>query len=70
MAAYIWTRDLVRAHRFAAAIDAGDVHLNSPSFDYSLPFGGHKQSGWGGENGPKALDAFLTTKTVYVDPTP
>jgi acyl-CoA reductase-like NAD-dependent aldehyde dehydrogenase len=70
LAAYIWTRDLVRAHRFAAAIEAGNINLNAPGFDYGMPFGGLKQSGWGSEHGPDALDAFLSTKTVYVDLTP
>jgi acyl-CoA reductase-like NAD-dependent aldehyde dehydrogenase len=31
-----------------------------------MPFGGYKESGWGRENGPDGLEAYLETKSVLV----
>ena len=44
----IWTCDLSRAHGLSAEIKVGMVWVNTPvAFNAKLPFGGHKQSGWG-----------------------
>jgi len=68
LAAGIWTRDVKRAHRVAAAIDAGTVWVNTYGwFDVAAPYGGFKMSGYGKELGEEALDAYLQTKTVWVD---
>jgi len=65
LAASVWTRDLSAAHRTAARIRAGTVWINCHSyFSPELPKGGHKQSGWGYENGAPGLDNYLETKTV------
>ena len=68
LAAGVWTRDIKRAHRVAAAVDAGTVWVNTYGwFDVAAPYGGFKQSGYGKELGEEALEAYLQTKTVWVD---
>lgn len=65
LAASVWTRDLSAAHRTASGIRAGTVWINCHSyFSPELPKGGHKESGWGYENGAPGLDNYLETKTV------
>lgn len=67
LAAGLWTRDLARAHRVAAALRGGSVFVNSWGLaDPAMPFGGMKASGLGRENGREALDAYLETKSVYM----
>jgi len=65
LAASIWTRDISRAHRTAAAIKAGLVWINSHGIpDMAVPFGGYKQSGWGRENGYESLLQYTELKSV------
>jgi phenylacetaldehyde dehydrogenase len=65
LAASVWTQDLSTAHRLSARIRSGTVWINCHSyFSPELPKGGHKQSGWGYENGAPGLDNYLETKTV------
>ncbi|MEZ5152293.1 aldehyde dehydrogenase family protein [Rhodococcus zopfii] len=65
LAASVWTRDLSTAHRVAGRIRAGTVWINCHSyFSPELVKGGHKQSGWGYENGAAGLDNYLENKTV------
>jgi betaine-aldehyde dehydrogenase len=62
----IWTRDGARALRVARAIDTGVLSINSnSSVRVTTPFGGFKQSGYGRELGPHALDAYTEVKTIY-----
>jgi betaine-aldehyde dehydrogenase len=62
----IWTRDGARALRVARAVDAGVLSINSnTSVRVSTPFGGFKQSGYGRELGPHALDAYTEVKSIY-----
>ncbi len=62
----IWTRDGGRALRLARAIDTGVLSINSnTSVRVSTPFGGFKQSGYGRELGPHALDAYSEVKSIY-----
>ena len=62
----IWTRDGARALRVARAIETGVLSINSnSSVRVSTPFGGFKQSGYGRELGPHALDAYTEVKTIY-----
>ena len=50
LAASVWTKDISKAHKLAGMIRSGTVWINCHNvFDASLPFGGYKQSGWGGE---------------------
>jgi betaine-aldehyde dehydrogenase len=62
----IWTRDGARALRVARAIDTGVLSINSnTSVRVATPFGGFKQSGYGRELGPHALDAYTEVKSIY-----
>ena len=67
LAAYIWTRDLERAHTFAQNIDAGMVWLNSHNVrDLRTPFGGVKASGLGHEGGYRSLDFYSDQQAVHI----
>jgi betaine-aldehyde dehydrogenase len=62
----IWTRDGARALRVARAVETGVLSINSnTSVRVSTPFGGFKQSGYGRELGPDALDAYTEVKSIY-----
>lgn len=68
LAGAVWTRDVHRAHRVAAEIEAGTVWINcyrvvSPS----VPFGGIGLSGIGRENGIDAVNEYTETKSVWVE---
>jgi acyl-CoA reductase-like NAD-dependent aldehyde dehydrogenase len=68
LAAGIFTRDIVRAHRFAKEVKAGLVWINTFNMmNAASPFGGYKQSGYGREMGKHALDLYTQTKSVWVD---
>jgi phenylacetaldehyde dehydrogenase len=65
LAAGIWTKDISKAHKLAAALRAGTVWINCYNiFDAALPFGGYKQSGWGREMGKDVLEHYTQTKAV------
>ena len=62
----IWTRDGARALRVARAIESGVLSINSnTSVRVSTPFGGFKQSGFGRELGPDAMDHYSEEKNVF-----
>ncbi|MBO9333016.1 gamma-glutamyl-gamma-aminobutyraldehyde dehydrogenase [Achromobacter sp. HZ01] len=67
LAASLYTRDVRRAQRVARAIQAGTVSINGFSEgDITTPFGGYKQSGFGGrDNGLEALDQYQQVKTIW-----
>jgi betaine-aldehyde dehydrogenase len=68
LSAGIWTRDIVRAHRFAREVHAGVVWINTYNvFNAASPFGGYKQSGYGREMGKHAIDLYTQIKSVWVD---
>ena len=67
LSATVWTRDLQRAHRVAAALDAGTVWINCWLLrDLRVPFGGMKESGVGREGGFESLNFFTEAKNVCV----
>ena len=68
LTAGVWTADVKLAHRMARSLRAGTVWVNMYNVVTSeAPFGGFKQSGWGRENGPYALEAFTEVKSVFVN---
>lgn len=68
LVAGLWTSDVKRAHRVAHALQAGTVYVNCYNVnDPATPWGGYKQSGWGRELGPYALDLYTEIKNVIVD---
>lgn len=68
LAASFYTQNLKRALSVARQIQAGTVSINGFSEgDITTPFGGYKQSGFGGrDNGLEALDQYCQTKTIWV----
>ncbi len=67
LAAAVFTRDLARAHRVIARIQAGTCWINHYNVTpIELPFGGMKLSGLGRENGRAALEHYTQLKSVYV----
>ncbi len=68
LAAGLFTRDLARGHRVAAALEAGIVWVNTYNLTpIEVPFGGSKHSGIGRENSLAAMEHFTQRKTVYVE---
>lgn len=68
LAAGLWTSDMGRAIRGSAALEAGTVWVNTyRSVSFMAPFGGYKRSGVGRESGQEAINAYLQTKTVWID---
>ena len=67
LAAGVWTSDISKAHKAAAALRAGTVWVNCYNlFDNHMPFGGYKQSGIGREMGVEAIENYLQTKSVCI----
>ena len=67
LSSYVWSDNLGRAHRVAAAIEAGMCFVNSQNVrDLRQPFGGTKASGIGREGGNWSYEVFLEPKNVCV----
>jgi 5-carboxymethyl-2-hydroxymuconic-semialdehyde dehydrogenase len=67
LSSYVWTENIGRAHRVAAAVEAGMCFVNSQNVrDLRQPFGGTKASGVGREGGTWSYEVFLEPKNVCV----
>ena len=67
LAGGVWTSDITRALRVASAIDSGAVWVNSwGASDSAISFGGVKESGYGRELGPLAIDAYTEPKSITI----
>jgi 5-carboxymethyl-2-hydroxymuconic-semialdehyde dehydrogenase len=67
LSSYVWTENIGRAHRVAAAVEAGMCFVNSQNVrDLRQPFGGTKASGIGREGGTWSFEVFLEPKNVAV----
>ena len=68
LAAGVFTRDVARAHRVVARLQAGICWINNYNVTpVEIPFGGAKQSGIGRENGLVTLEHYTQLKSVYVE---
>ena len=67
LGAGLWTRDLARAHRVAARLDAGQIYVNEYlAGGVETPLGGYKSSGYGREKGIEALHHYTHVKCVTI----
>src|SRR4051794_27640062 len=67
LSSYVWTENIGKAHRVAAAVEAGMCFVNSQNVrDLRQPFGGTKGSGTGREGGTWSYEVFLEPKNVAV----
>uniref|UniRef100_A0A2K5N5T3 Aldehyde dehydrogenase domain-containing protein n=1 Tax=Cercocebus atys TaxID=9531 RepID=A0A2K5N5T3_CERAT len=68
LAAGVFTRDIQRAHRVVAELQAGTCFINNYNVSpVELPFGGYKKSGFGRENGRVTIEYYSQLKTVCVE---
>lgn len=67
LAAYAFTRSLKTAHQLSQNVETGMLWINQPAMaSAEMPFGGIKDSGYGSEGGPEALEAYLIPKAVSI----
>ncbi len=67
LSSYVWTENIGKAHRVAAAIEAGMCFVNSQNVrDLRQPFGGTKASGTGREGGTWSYEVFCEPKNIAV----
>ncbi len=68
LVAGVWTKDIKKAMRLTQTLKAGTVWVNCYHFvDAAAPWGGYKQSGYGREKGPYAIDLYTQLKSVWID---
>jgi succinate-semialdehyde dehydrogenase/glutarate-semialdehyde dehydrogenase len=67
LAGYAFTPSIKDAHRLAQELQVGMLWINQPATPTpEMPFGGIKDSGYGSEGGPEAMEAYLVTKAVSI----
>lgn len=67
LASYAFTQSIKTAQLLAQGIEVGMLWVNQgPATSAEMPFGGVKDSGYGSEGGPEALESYLVTKTVSI----
>lgn len=67
LAAYAFTRSLKNAHLLSQRVEAGMLWINQPALPLpEMPFGGVKDSGYGSEGGPEALEPYLNSRAVSI----
>ncbi len=68
LAGAVWTQDVARAHRVAAAVKAGTFWVNAyKTINVASPFGGFNMSGYGRSSGVEALYEYTQVKSVWVE---
>jgi succinate-semialdehyde dehydrogenase/glutarate-semialdehyde dehydrogenase len=67
LAGYAFTRSVRNVHLLSHQLEVGMLWINQPATPWpEMPFGGVKDSGYGSEGGPEAMEAYLVTKAVSV----
>ena len=67
LAGYAFTRSIANAHLLSQRVEVGMLWINQPATPTpEMPFGGVKDSGYGSEGGPEALEGYLVTKSVSI----
>ncbi|MEJ8824086.1 NAD-dependent succinate-semialdehyde dehydrogenase [Variovorax humicola] len=67
LAGYAFTQSIKNAHILAQQVEVGMLWINQPAAPTpEMPFGGMKDSGYGSEGGPEAMEAYVTTKAVSI----
>ena len=67
LAGYAFTQSIKSAHQLAQRLEVGMLWINQPAAPSpEMPFGGVKDSGYGSEGGPEAMEAYLVTKAVSI----
>ena len=67
LAGAVWSADTDKALDIARQMETGTIWINhNLNIPHHVPFGGHKQSGFGVENGMKGLLEFMVPKSIYL----
>jgi succinate-semialdehyde dehydrogenase/glutarate-semialdehyde dehydrogenase len=67
LAGYAFTKSLKNADQLARRVEVGMLWMNMPALPSAeMPFGGIKDSGYGSEGGPEAVDAYLNARAVAI----
>ena len=67
LAGYAFTKSLKNADLLARKVEVGMLWINMPAMPSAeMPFGGVKDSGYGSEGGPEAVEAYLNVRSVSV----
>ncbi len=67
LAGYAFTKSIKNAHLLSQQMEVGMLWINQPAAPTpEMPFGGIKDSGYGSEGGPEAMEAYLNTKAVSI----